>query len=134
MKLIPRHNQIVGRVVIERPQSSIIRPDATKNTTKIILVDAVGEGAAKSGIKVGDLVVPMKMNHFMLDGGAIFRPLIEEGDAGFFVTEAEELYVQTDNGQEYVPLDSERAAKSLGAPPRRQTNGAEQLPVVGAPV
>ena len=117
MKLLPRKNQIIGRVVVERPQSTIIRPDATKGTTKLVLIDAVSPGAEAAGLKVGDVIVPAKINHFMLEGGARFRPLMDESDALHLVTDLslDDLHVQTENGQEYVPFDSEQAAKSLGA-------------------
>jgi hypothetical protein len=115
MKLEPRNNQIIGRIVIRRAFSSIVRPDQTKDITKFILVDAVGSGAAAKGVKIGDVIVPMAIGKIMLDDG--FRPSLEEENVGFFVRDVSpsDLLIQTDNGLEYVPFDSEKAAKSLGA-------------------
>ena len=57
MKFVPRHSQAIGRVVVKRILSTIIRPDETKNTTKFVLIDGVGPDAAAAGIKVGDIVL-----------------------------------------------------------------------------
>jgi hypothetical protein len=116
MKFIPRNSQVIGRMVIKRPSSKIIRPDE-KKITKFVLVDAVGSEAAARGIKVGDLIVPTALGNIMPEGEGSFRPVLEEKNIAFFVTDTspEELLVQTDSGTKYVPLDSEEAAQSFGA-------------------
>ncbi len=116
MKFVPRRNQAVGRVVTKRLLSFIVRPDETKNTTKFVLIDAVGAGAEAAGIKVGDIVLPGKMGNIMLDGGASFRPIVDEEDIRAFVTDVTlaELVVQTDNASVFVPFDDKDAAKPLG--------------------
>jgi hypothetical protein len=126
VKLVPRHDQVIGRVVIEQVKSTIIRPDQTKGTTKLIIVDAVGEGAAAKGIAVGDILIPTAMGSLFFDGGSIFRPFLEEKNAGFRVSDVrlEDLHVQTDNGQDYVPFDSDRAAKSMGGRIEEVVSGA----------
>lgn len=118
MKFVPRHSQIIGRMVIKRPSSKIIRPDE-KKITKFVLVDAVGSDAVASGIRVGDLVVPVALIGIMPEGEGSYRPMVEEKNIAFFVTDIppEELLVQTDSGMKYVPFDSEEAAQSFGAPP-----------------
>lgn len=125
MKFVPRRNQIIGRVVIRRSSSSIVRLDETK-VTKFVLVDAVGSEAEAKGIKVGDVVVTKTISHIILDGGTSFRPSFEEESVAFFVTDVQpdELVVQTDGGTEFVPLDSPKAAQPLGAPPKRESEKA----------
>jgi hypothetical protein len=119
VKLIPRHNQVIGRIVIKRVLSSIVRPDETKGTTKFVLVDAVGPGAAAAGVRVGAVVLPKMMSNIVLDGGVIFRPLVDEENIAATLTDLDlsEFAVQTDSGAEYVPLDSPRAARSLAESP-----------------
>ena len=116
MKLAPRHNQAVGRMVIKRSDSKIIHTDETK-VTKFVLIDAVGEDAVAAGIKVGDVVVATKLNHMIFDAGRRFRPLVDEKDIACFVTDLQpgELLVQVENGAKYVLFDDQDAAVSLGA-------------------
>lgn len=116
MKLAPRHNQIVGRLVIKRSDSKIIRVDETK-VTKFVLVDAVGDGALAKGVRIGDVVLAKKINHMIFDAGACFRPLLEEEDVACFVTELQpgELLVQVENGSQYTLFDAPDAAVPLGA-------------------
>jgi hypothetical protein len=115
VKFVPRHNQAIGRVVIKRMLASIVRPDETKGTTKFVLIDGVGPQAEAAGIKVGDVVLPEKMSQITLDGGFVFRPLIDEKEIMAIVTgvTVDELMVQTDNGSKFVAFDAEDAAKSL---------------------
>lgn len=117
MKLSPRHSRIVGRMVIAKSESTIILVDETK-VTKFILIDAVGDEAASYGIKVGDVVLPTALANIVINGGRSFRPVLEEKDIAFLVTDVtlDELVVQTDNGAQYVPFDSPHAAQPLGAP------------------
>lgn len=117
MKFIPRHNQAIGRIVIKRMLESIVRPNETKDTTKFILIDAVGPGAEAAGIKKGDVVLPVAMGVIMLDGQVSIRPTVEEDKIGFFVVDVgpEDLAIQTENGRDYVPFNDPRAAKPLGA-------------------
>lgn len=116
MKFAPRHNQAVGRMVIKRSDSKILRVDETK-VTKFVLIDAVGADAAIAGIKVGDVVVATKLNHMVFDAGMRFRPLVDEKDIACFVTELQpgELLVQVENGAKYVLFDDPDAAQPLGA-------------------
>jgi hypothetical protein len=119
VKFAPRHSQIVGRMVIKRSDSKIIRTDETK-VTKFVIVDAVGVEAAAAGIKVGDVVVATKLNHMFFDAGTRFRPLIEEKDIACLVTDLRpgDLLVQAENGTQYVLFDSPEAAEPLGAQPK----------------
>jgi hypothetical protein len=116
MKFVPRRNQAIGRIVVKRIYSTIVRPDETKNTTKLVLIDAVGAGAEAAGIRVGDIVLPGKMGNILLDGGASFRPLVDEEDVRAWATEVtlDELVVQTDNGSGFVAFDAKDAAQPLG--------------------
>jgi hypothetical protein len=125
VKFVPRHSQIIGRVVIKRSSSSIVRVDETK-VTKFVLVDAVGPGAEAKGIKVGDVVVAKTLSHIVMDGGTSFRPSLEEESIAFFVADLalDELAVQTDSGAEFVPLDSPKAAQPLGASPAKRESEA----------
>ena len=115
MKFVPRHNQAIGRVITKRIMSTIIRPDETRNTTKFVLIDGVGPGAAAAGIKVGDIVLPSVMANISLDGGVSFRPLLDEKDIRAFVTgiPLDEFVVQTDSASHFVPFGDKDAAKSL---------------------
>lgn len=114
MKFVPRKTQIIGRMVIRRSASAIIRV-AQEKVTKFVLVDAVGSDAAAKGIKVGDIVLPKALGNIIMSEG--FRPWLEEENVGFFVTDVspEDLVIQTDNGTDFVPFDSPHAAKPLGA-------------------
>ena len=114
MKFVPRNSQIIGRMVIRRSMSAIIRVGSEK-VTKFILVDAVGVEAAAKGIKVGDLVVPKALANIVMSEG--FRPVLEEANVDFFVKDVspDDLAIQTDAGTDFVPFDSPQAAKPLGA-------------------
>lgn len=116
MKLVPRRNQVIGRIVVKRILTTIVRPDETKHTTKFVLVDAVGAGAEAAGIRVGDIVLPGKMGNILLDGGVSFRPLVDEEDIRGWATEVamSELVVQTDSGSGFVAFDAKDAAQPLG--------------------
>lgn len=126
MKFIPRHNQVIGRMVMKRMLTSIVRPDETKGTTKFVLIDAVGPGAAAAGLKVGDVVVPSSMSHVVLDGGVSFRPLVEEANVALIVTDVslDELLVQSDGGSQYVAFSDPMAAKSLGDVSQQESEAA----------
>jgi hypothetical protein len=127
VKLIPRGNQIIGRVVIKRVFSTIIRVDETKETTKFVLVDAVGPDAAAKGFKVGDIVLPTQMSNIKLDGGAFFRPLVNADYVAAYLTDVnvEELGVQTDGGTEYVAFGAPRAATPLAESPPAEARAPE---------
>lgn len=121
MKFEPRYGQAVGRVLIRRPTSSILRPDVTKNMTKFVLLDAVGPDAEAKGLKVGEIVLPLKINTIFLDNGAGMRPLIEEREVAIVVRDwvsLDEFHVQTEGGSEYVPFGDPKAAPPLGWEPR----------------
>jgi hypothetical protein len=117
MKFEPRNGQAVGRVVIRLKVSSIVRPDETKGTTKLVLLDAVGPDLAAKGLKVGDVVLPSKVSSVVMEGGASFRPVVNESDVILVVRDwssLSEFRVQTESGAEYVSFDDARAAPSLG--------------------
>ena len=130
MKLVPRASQIIGRMVQRRSSRMIVKPDQTKDTTKLILIDAVGAKAAAAGFKVGDVVVPLKVNLLMFDGD--IWPGADEEHIAYSLAEfnLSDFLVQTSNGTEYVPFDSERAARPLGLAAHQ--NGASET--LGAPV
>lgn len=126
MKITPKKNHVIGRVVIKRTLSNIVRPDETKETTKFVLVDAVGPGAAEQGLKVGDVILPTKMSIIKFDGGMVVRPMVHADDSAAIMDDITlaDLAVQTDSGTEYVPIDSEKAAKSLAESPIPESRSA----------
>jgi hypothetical protein len=119
VKFVPRHNQIIGRMVVKRPSSMIHIGDPTK-VTKFVLVDAVGDGAAAAGVKVGDIVVPKSLSQIVMENGTSFCPFLEEKDVAFFVRDLlpGEMLIQSASGAQYVSLESPEAADAFG--------GAEQ--------
>ena len=124
MKLEPIGTQIIGRMVVVRPRSTIILPAQVK-VSKFMLVDAVGEGVKR--VKAGDLVMPKTLGNIVMDNGSIYVPWIEEANVGFFVREVslDELLVQTDSGAEFVPFGSQNAAQVFGAqPPNSESEAA----------
>jgi len=130
VKLTPRRNQVIGRIVIKRVLSTIVRPDETKDTTKFILIDAVGPDAHDKGLRVGTIILPTAMSVINLDGGVVRRPMVDEDHIAAILTEVspDDLAVQTDSATEYVPLDSPRAAlplaESLIPEPRSSSEAA----------
>ena len=112
-------------MVIRKSESKIILVDETK-VTKFILIDAVGDGARAQGIKVGDVGVPTALGNIVLNGGASYRPVLEEKDIAFFVTDVtrDDLFVQTEGGTRFVPFDSPEAAQPLGAQAIEQASEA----------
>jgi hypothetical protein len=125
--------------VVKRLLSFIVRPDETRNTTKFVLIDAVGAGAEAAGIRVGDVVLPSKMGNIQLDGGTSFRPLLDEEDIRAFIADVPltDFVVQNDSGSEFVAFDHKDAAKPLGDIGEREwvssretekKNGAEARP------
>jgi hypothetical protein len=123
VKFLPRNSQIIGRMVIHRSESQIIRVDESK-VTKFILVDAVGDEAAAAGIHPGNVVVPTALGNIIMNDG--FRPVLEEKNVAFFVTDAgpDEFLIQTDTGTRFVPLDSSEAAQPLGAQSLEESKAA----------
>jgi hypothetical protein len=114
VKFIPRRRQIVGRIVVKKILSAIIRPDETKNTTKFVLIDALGPDAEAAGLKVGDLVMPKSMATMQFDGGASIRPIVDEVDVMGVVLDPGSLAMQNENCTDFVAIDSPEAAKSIG--------------------
>jgi hypothetical protein len=114
----PRPGQAIGRVVIQMNVSSlIVRPDETKGTTKLVLLDAIGPDLAAKGLKVGDIVLPSKVSGAVMNGGASFRPIVNEQDILTVLrnwTSLDEFRVQTESGSEYVAFSDPKAAPSLG--------------------
>jgi hypothetical protein len=129
MNFQPRRDQAVGRIVVRLPSSAIVRPDETKNTTKFMLIDAVGPDL--KDLKVGDVVMPTAISGISMEGGASFRPMANDANIALVVrdwTSLDEFRVQNESGSEYVPFGDPRAAKSLGvhAPKTVQENGARE--------
>lgn len=117
MKFVPRRNDIVGRYVLKQApvDSLILRPgDPSKESTKFILVDAVGPEAI--GIKVGDIVLIDRVATIQLDGGAICRAITKEPDCRMLIEDVDmsEFIVQTDRGNKFVPFDHPEAARPIG--------------------
>lgn len=121
MNFEPRLSEAVGRLVIRKPKSAIIRPDPTK-VTKMVILDAVGPDAARSGLSPGDIVLPTKVDLLWLDDGTVARPILTEKDVRLIARDwgsRDEFHVQIDNASKYVPFDDPRAAAPYGAPPLR---------------
>lgn len=117
MNFDPLPNQAVGRIVIKKAASAIVRVDESK-ITKFVLMDAVGFGFERYGLKAGDVVVVKAMGNLVMDGG-VFRPLIDLENVALVVrgwASLDEFHVQTEGASQYVPFGDEKAAKSLGAP------------------
>lgn len=115
MKFEPRRNQAVGRIVVRLSHSTIVRPDETKNTTKFILIDAVGPDV--KDLKVGDIVMPTKVSGISMEGGASFRPMADDENIALVVRDwksLDEFKIQNESGSEYVPFGDPKAAVSLG--------------------
>jgi hypothetical protein len=69
MNLEPLKNWVVGRVVIAKPENSLIQlPGAPRGVTRCYLLDAVSVEAAKAGFAPGDLVVAKSVFDLMLLG------------------------------------------------------------------
>ena len=116
MNFRPRNDQVVGRIVVRLSSSAILRPDETKNTTKFLLIDAVGPDI--KDLKVGDVVMPIAVSGISMEGGASFRPMANDENIAIVVRDwksLDEFKVQNESGSEYVPFGDPRAAKSLGA-------------------
>jgi len=119
MKFEPRRGQAVGRIVVRPTKSTIVRPDETAGITKYLLLDAVGPDLEAKGLRVGDVVVPLKINSLVLDGGVVFIPFVQEENVALVVRDwksLDEFHVQIDSGAQYVPFTDPRAAPSRGFP------------------
>jgi len=134
MNFEPRRDQAVGRIVVRLTSSAIVRPDETKGTTKLMLIDAVGPDL--KDLKVGDVVLPTMVSGIVMEGGASFRPMAEDKNIAVIVRDwksLDEFRVQNESGSEYVPFSDPRAAKSLGSVGERALklvpeNGIERHP------
>lgn len=73
MKLEPKKDWMIGRLVVTKPSSTILLADYSKHVSKFILVEAVSEGARAAGFDVGQLVMPTHMQSIFLRGGAYHR-------------------------------------------------------------
>ncbi len=126
MKFVPRHNQIIGRMVVKRASSTIHIGDPTK-VTKFILVDAVGAGAAAAGVKAGDIIVPKSLSQIVMENGTSFCPFLEEKDIAFFVRDLlpGEMLIQSASGTKYVGLESPEAAEVFGGQETEESKAAE---------
>ena len=128
MKLEPMALQIIGRMVIRHTLVDDHSARHRRRSSKFILVDAVGAGAAAKGVKVGDIVLPKALGNVVMDEGSSTCRVIEEENVAFFVRDVApgELVMQTDTGTEFVPFDSPKAAQSLGSPPARAARPRER--------
>ena len=113
MIFTPRGNKILGRTIIAKLESLIIRPDKTV-VSKFVLVDAVGKTAEAAGIKAGDIIVPTKLGAIVIHDSR--RASLEEEDVwGHASASLEDFLVQTDDGKDFVPFEDPKAAKPLAA-------------------
>lgn len=105
MKLVPKRDQMIGRLLITKMESTIVVPDATKGVTKMILIQAVGPDAEAAGYKPGDIVIPNSIRSMFLRAGTQHVVYCEVKDVIFTV---EEL-----SPDEVVDGDGKTAIKSL---------------------
>lgn len=82
MKLDPRPNQILGKIVITKSDSPIVSPDPTANVSKFVVVEAVG--ANVEGVERGDYVLPRSLAKMFLKGGRYRRVVVPDEEV--FVT------------------------------------------------
>ncbi len=88
MKLVPKRDQILGRLLITKLASTIVAPDATRGVTKVLLVLAVGADAAEEGYKPGDLVIPRALGNMPLRGGSLYVYYCDRKEVLFTVEDA----------------------------------------------
>lgn len=74
MKLNPRPNNVLGKIVISKSDSPIISPDPTADVSKFVVVEAVG--AKVEGIERGDYVLPKSLAKMFLKGGKFRRVVV----------------------------------------------------------
>lgn len=117
MKLIPKRDQLLGRLLITKLESPIVVPDATKGVTKMILVTAVGEDAAAEGYRAGDLVIPRSIGTMPLRGGSQYTHFCDRKDVLFLVEGA--------SPEDFVDGDGRTAIQSLD--PSHPTNSGASL-------
>lgn len=108
MNLVPKRDQVLGRIVITKLKSAIVTPDETRGVTKFMLVDAVGPEAAAAGYKRGDLVLPRAMNNIFLHGGTYHRVIC---DAKEILTAVEDW-----DPKDFLVTAEDDAPKSVSAP------------------
>jgi hypothetical protein len=103
---------MIGRIVITRPRSTIILVDASKDTSKFLLVDAAHPD---TGYKPGDLVMPGAWGKIHLFGGSYHRPILNKASIVTDVTDWQprHLLIQNDAATKFVPFDSTEAARPL---------------------
>lgn len=117
MKLVPKRDQILGRLLITKLDSPIVVADATKGVTKMLLVLAVGADAAEEGYKVGDLVIPRAIGNMPLRGGSRYTYFCDRKDVLFSVEGA--------NPDDFLDGDGHTAVQSLD--PGHPTNEGASL-------
>jgi len=78
VKLVPKKNQVTGRIVdIVVTKSGIALPDTQmKGVTVFVLLDKVGPDV--KDYKPGDIVLPHHINHVYLRGGAFHRVIFKD--------------------------------------------------------
>lgn len=122
MKLTPKRDQLVGRLLITKLASAIVAPDPTKNVTKMLLVQAVGEDAAAAGYEPGDIVVPTSLGNMHLRGGTLLVTFCAVKDVLFKVEDVNPIDVTAEDGRtEIESLDPAHPCHSgtsvkVGAP------------------
>lgn len=117
MKLVPKRDQMLGRLLITKLDSAIIAPDATRGVSKMILVQAVGAGAAAEGYKVGDLVVPRQIGTAPLRAGTRNAFFCDSKDVLFTVEGATaDDFLDGDGRTDIVSLDPGHPSNAAVAP------------------
>ena len=80
MKINPKKNQVIGRIVdIALTKSGIALPDTQmKGVTIFVVLDRVGPDVTE--YKAGEVVLPRHVNHIWLRGGVLHRVIFEDKD------------------------------------------------------
>jgi hypothetical protein len=109
--LEPLHDQVIGRLVITRPSSTIILTDLTENVSKFVLIETVSQAAAEAGYRPGDLVMPRAVGNIFLKGGNYHRVVFSIKDSVCRVRDVPLSEFVDSNGAEVVPVEAQEAAE-----------------------
>jgi len=112
MKFVPKTGQLIGRLVITKPRSSIVLADPTKETSKFLLIDAAAED---TGYKEGDMVMPSEIGKIHLFGGIYQRPLLDKSKVVVGVEDwnPDDLLIQNEGAGKFVEFGASDAARPL---------------------
>jgi len=80
MRFEPMGKQVFGRLLITRVSEHIVASDPTKGVSKFVLLEEVGADAATAGYKIGDLVLPRRVDNVYLKGGSFHRVVLSIDD------------------------------------------------------